>query len=76
MEIHALYDGNRDRSFQYDRLNRLTYASSPFRSGSSNPLRYQYDALGNLRCLGASDLGSCQADASQLTYPTPGPNRS
>jgi YD repeat-containing protein len=57
---------------QYDALNRLTYASGPFRSGSSNPLRYQYDALGNLKCLDASNVNNCQADGTQLTYPTPG----
>jgi len=73
-EIRDRYDEDRDRSFLYDSLNRLRFASGPFRSGPSNPLLYDYDALGNLKCLGASNLSNCQADGTELTYPAPDPD--
>ena len=70
--LWILDDGADIREFRYDDLNRLTYASGPFRSGVDDVLEFDYDDLGNLTCLGASSLTNCQ-DGTQLTYPPPGP---
>jgi YD repeat-containing protein len=61
------------RQFTYDNLNRLSFATGPFRSSASETLWYGYDdrGLGNLTCLGASNLTNCQGGTA-FTYPNPG----
>jgi RHS repeat-associated protein len=62
------------RSFQYDQVNRLIDARGPFRSGVSDVLLYDYDDLGNVTCLGASNLTNCQ-EGTAFTYRSPSPGQ-
>ncbi len=62
-------------AFSYDTLNRLTQATGPYGTGlAPATLQYDYDNLGNLRCLDASDRDQCVATGgTAFAYPAPGP---
>lgn len=51
-------DATRNRSMQYDGLDRLVQASSPAFGGSDGVLKYTYDALDNLRSAKQSGVRS------------------
>jgi RHS repeat-associated protein len=58
------------RQFTYDGLDRLTVASGPFGAGGApTTLNYEYDAVGNLKCLEATNLTGC-VGGTAFTYPS------
>ncbi len=72
--IDDLAPSNRDQSFQYDALNRLTRATGPYATGlAQTTLHYSYSPIGNLTCLDSTSPTSCTGGKS-LVYPTGGPN--
>jgi RHS repeat-associated protein len=67
----------RDRSFDYDALDRLVEATGPYSPGFA-PVTwyYHYDAIGNLECMNSPSLSTCTGpDRRSFAFPGPGSPR-